>query len=79
MSDVWTKILGKRWGGYFIAVLGVAAVTALLAPFNDRINSTTIALALLLVVLFTATYRGSMPALLASVLAMLCFNWPCTK
>src|SRR2546423_2847204 len=75
MSDVWTKILGQRRGGYFIAVLGVAAVTAMLAPFNDRINSTTVALALLLVVLFTATYRGSGPALLASVLAMLCFNF----
>jgi two-component system sensor histidine kinase KdpD len=75
MSDVWTKILGKRWSGYFIAVLGVAAVTALLAPFNTRINSTTVALALLLVVLFTATYRGSRPALLASVLAVLCFNF----
>lgn len=70
-----TNILRKRWDGYVIAVLGVAVVTALLAPFNDRLSSTTVALALLLVVLFSATYRGSGPALLASVLAMLCFNF----
>ena len=75
MIYVRTKIRRESWDGYAVAVLGVAAVTALLAPFNDRINSTTVALALLLVVLFTATYRGSGPALLASVLAMLCFNF----
>ncbi|HEV7858188.1 MAG TPA: DUF4118 domain-containing protein [Pyrinomonadaceae bacterium] len=61
--------------GYLIALLGVAAVTALLAPFHHRINSTTVALPLLLVVLFTATWRGSGPALLASILAILCFNF----
>jgi len=65
----------KGWDGYLIAALGVAVVTGLLAPFNDRISSTTVALALLLVVLFTATYRGSGPALLASMLAMLSFNF----
>jgi two-component system sensor histidine kinase KdpD len=67
--------LGKSWQGYFVAVLGVVAVTTLLAPLHNRINSTTVALALLLVVLFTATFRGSRPALLASLLAMLCFNF----
>lgn len=72
---MWTKILRKSWGGHVIALVGVAAVTALLAPFTARINSTTVALAFLLVVLFIATYRGSLPALLASVLAMLCFNF----
>lgn len=72
---MWTKILRKSWSGYVIAFLSVAAVTALLAPFNARINSTTVALAFLLVVLSVATYYGSLPALLASVLAMLCFNF----
>jgi two-component system sensor histidine kinase KdpD len=72
---VWKKILRKSWDSYLIAVLGIATITALLAPFNDRINSTTVALAFLLVVLFIATYRGSRPALLASVLAMFCFNF----
>lgn len=72
---MWKKILRKSWDSYLIAVLGIATITALLAPFNDRINSTTVALAFLLVVLFIATYRGSRPALLASVLAMFCFNF----
>jgi K+-sensing histidine kinase KdpD len=75
MNCVGRNLLRKGWDGYAVAVLGVGAVTALLAPFSDRINSTTVALALLLVVLFDATYRGSRPALLASVLAMLCFNF----
>jgi K+-sensing histidine kinase KdpD len=75
ITHVATKIFGNKWGGYLIAVFGIAAVTTLLAPFNNQIKSTTVALALLLVVLFTATYRGSGPALLGSVLAMLCFNF----
>lgn len=75
ISVVGMKILGKKWDGYLIAVLGVAVVTALFVPFNNRVNSTTVALAFLLVVLFIATYCGSGPALLASVLAMLCFNY----
>jgi K+-sensing histidine kinase KdpD len=75
MTRVGTKILGERWDGYLIAVLGVAAVTGLLAPFHHQINSTTAALPLLLVVLFTATWRGSGSALLASILAILCFNF----
>jgi K+-sensing histidine kinase KdpD len=64
---------GRR--GYVIGVLGVAAVTATLAPFHKQINSTTVSLALLLVVLFTASLWGSRPAFVASVLGMLCFNF----
>jgi two-component system sensor histidine kinase KdpD len=75
MTVAGTKILRKSWDGYLLAVLGITAVTSLLAPFHNQRNSTTVALAFLLVVLFTATYRGSKPALLASVLAMLCFNF----
>jgi PAS domain S-box-containing protein len=61
--------------GYATAVLGIAASTALLAPFYDQLNDTTVALTLLLVVLFVATGWGSWPAFLASVLGMLCFNF----
>lgn len=61
--------------GYRVAVGGIFLVTAILAPFHNYINSTTIALALLLVVLFTATVFGSRPALLASILGVLCFNF----
>ncbi|HEY7544190.1 MAG TPA: DUF4118 domain-containing protein, partial [Blastocatellia bacterium] len=68
-------IFQKRSTGYIAAVLGIGTVTALFAPFHDQINHTTVALALLLVVLFVATLWGSWPALMASVLGMLCFNF----
>jgi len=60
---------------YFLAVLCIAMATALLAPFHNQINSTTVALAFLLVVLSVAILWGSRPALLASALGMLCFNF----
>jgi two-component system sensor histidine kinase KdpD len=61
-----------RYGG---ALLAVACATILLLPFRAHINSTTVAVALLLAVLFVAILFGSKPALLASLLAMLCFNF----
>src|SRR5207253_6977699 len=47
----------------------------LLVPLRGRINSTTVGFAFLLVVLFTAIFRGSKPALLASILGVLAFNF----
>jgi two-component system sensor histidine kinase KdpD len=71
-----TSPLHTRSAGYLVAVGGIAAVTAVLAPLaGQQINATTVALALLLVVLFVATGWGSRPAILASVLGMLCFNY----
>lgn len=67
--------LQSRGIPYVWAVLGIAAVTASLAPVRTHINPITVALVLLLVVLFTATLWGSRPALLASVCGMLCFNF----
>jgi two-component system sensor histidine kinase KdpD len=61
--------------GYLFAILGVAAITATLAPLRARISPTTAALALLLVVLFAATGWASRPALVASLLGVLCFNF----
>ena len=61
--------------GYLVSLLATAAVTALLIPFREHINSTTVALAYLLDVLFVALFWGSGPALLASVLGVLCFNF----
>ena len=49
--------------------------TGLAVPFRAQVNVTTVALALLLAVLFAAIAFGSKPALAASVLAMLCFNF----
>jgi len=66
----------RRGGtGYVVAFLGVAAVTASFAPFHAILSTTTVALAYLLVVLFAATGWGSWPALLASVLGTLCYNF----
>lgn len=57
------------------SVTGMAVAVAVLVVSRSHLNQTTIALALLLVVLFTATLRGSRPALVNSVLGMLCFNF----
>jgi two-component system sensor histidine kinase KdpD len=64
-----------RFLRYTIAALAIMAATILLVPLRLRINSTTIAVAYLLVVLFLAILLRSGPAMLASVLAMLCFNF----
>ena len=61
--------------GYLVAIAGVAAVTAVLKLFSAHINATTVALALLLVVLFVATWWGARPAVAASLLGVLCFNF----
>lgn len=65
----------RKWIGYLFAVLSVGALTLLLKMLGSHVNATTVSLALLLNVLFTATRWGSLPAMLASVLAMLCFNF----
>ena len=70
-----TQISSSRFVRYGVAVLGVAIVTLLLEPYHARLNSTTVALAFLLIVLFSATFFGRNPALLSSSLAMLCFNY----
>jgi len=55
--------------------LSVLALTLVLKIVGDHLNAATVSLALLLNVLFIATRWGSLPALLASILAMLCFNF----
>jgi sigma-B regulation protein RsbU (phosphoserine phosphatase) len=68
-------ISDRRGAGYWAAILGVAVVTAIFAPFQSMLSTTTVALAYLLVVLFVATVWGRWPAMVASVLAVLCFNF----
>lgn len=65
----------KSWTGYLVAAAGIAAVTAALKLFIGHLNATTVALALLLVVLFVATRWGARPAVAASLLGVLCFNF----
>lgn len=67
--------LRSRAAGYGAAILGVALTVTALEPFHRQISVTTVALALLLVVLFVATLWGSRPAFVASVLGVLCFNF----
>jgi K+-sensing histidine kinase KdpD len=72
---MWTKIYEKRRTGYLVAVLGTVAVTGVLKLFGEQVNSTTVALGLLLVVLFVASGWGSRPAVLSSLLGVVCFNF----
>jgi K+-sensing histidine kinase KdpD len=67
--------LDQKWAGYVVAVLSVGALTLLLKIVGSHVNATTVSLALLLNVLFIATRWGSLPALAASIVAMLSFNF----
>jgi K+-sensing histidine kinase KdpD len=69
------SLLRDKRVGYLVSLSGTAAVTALQIPFRDHINATTVALAFLLDVLFVALFWGSGPALVASVVGVLCFNF----
>jgi len=64
----------KSWTGYLVAAFGIAATTAVLKLFSSHVNATTVALALLLIVLLVATWYGARPAVVASLLGVLCFN-----
>lgn len=65
----------QRWMRFGGALFSIALITFLLEPFHAVINTATIALAFLLLILFIATFLGRNPALVASVAAMLCFNY----
>ncbi|MBV8859327.1 MAG: DUF4118 domain-containing protein [Acidobacteria bacterium] len=72
---MWRKTFERKRVGYTVAVLGTAAATGALKLFGGHVNSTTVALGLLLVVLFVATGWGSRPAVLCSLLGVVCFNF----
>ncbi len=64
--------------GFFrfgVSVSCIFLTSFLLEAFHQTLNSTTVALAFLLIVLFSATFFGRNPALLSSFIAMLCFNY----
>jgi K+-sensing histidine kinase KdpD len=69
------NLSGKRWLGYGVAIFGIASATGLLKLWGERINPTTVALAFLLVILFVATAWGSRPAVLASLVGVVSFNF----
>src|SRR5438093_2324107 len=70
------RVLGHpQWIGYLGPLSGVAAVAACYKVLITGVNTTTVALSFLLVVLFAAAAHGIGPAILASVSSMLCFNF----
>ena len=69
------KLLEPKAPGYLAAAVSVAGLIILLKLLGGHVNATTVSLVLLLNVLFIATRWGSLPALTASILAMLCFNF----
>src|SRR5690349_16312496 len=75
MSGMQRSWLDQKWAGYLIAVVSVGALMLVLKIVGAHINAATVSLALLLNVLFVATRWGSLPALAASIVAMLCFNF----
>lgn len=72
---MWSELSSKRWLGYVTAVIGIACATGLLKLWGERINPTTVALSFLLVILFVATAWGSRPAVLASLVGVVSFNF----
>ena len=72
---MWKALARKQLLGYIVAVVVLAAATAVLKIFGGRINHTTVALSLLLIVLFVATAWGSKPAVLAALVGVVCFNF----
>lgn len=65
----------SKAAGYLAGIVGITAVTAVCALLRSHINEMTVALAMLLVVLFVATVWERLPALVASVWGMLCLNY----
>ncbi len=60
---------------YLLTLVGLSIVVVALAPFQADINSTTVALAFLVVVLIVSSALGSGPGYFASVLAVLSLNF----
>ncbi|MFY9621648.1 MAG: DUF4118 domain-containing protein [Pyrinomonadaceae bacterium] len=67
--------LHRGWSGYFWAATSIAVLTSLLFVLRSYINSTTVGFTYLLLIVFIAILWGSAPALLASVLGVLGFNF----
>jgi two-component system sensor histidine kinase KdpD len=61
--------------GYAAAVISIALATVLLKSLGEHINTTTVALAFLLIILFVATAWGSRPAIVASLVGIVFFNF----
>ena len=69
------QVFLRRSGAYIAAPLGIGVVTAICCLLRSHINEMTVALAMLIVVLFIASVGEQWPAILASVVGMLCLNY----
>ena len=69
------KFFGPPVVGYIVAVCGVLAATGVLKLLGEHINPTTVALVFLLLILFVATAWGSRPAVSASIVGIVFFNF----
>lgn len=58
-----------------VSAAAVLLATVTLRSLTDHVNLITVSLTLLLIVLASATFFGRNPALFASFIAMLCFNY----
>ena len=65
----------RPWVGYLTAVIAVAFATGVLKLLGEHINPTTVALTFLLIILFVATLWGSRPAIVASIVGIVTFNF----
>lgn len=68
-------VFSSKLTRFGVSLAAVLLLATLLISLRERVNSTTVALTFLLVVLASATFFGRNPALLASFVAMLCFNY----
>ena len=65
----------RRFGGWTLAALGPAALTAALIPARSDIDLSSVLLLFLLTVLLAAAVGGLGPALTAAVLSFALINW----
>lgn len=63
------------WRGYLLGILGIALVTLVAVPNQDRLSSVTVALSYLVIVLIGAALGGLGPGIVISVIGFLTLNF----
>jgi PAS domain S-box-containing protein len=70
-----SSVFPQSGAGYLVAILGIAGVTVICVPLYAHLDTTFVAMAFLLMVLFVATIWGSWPGRVAAVLGMLSLDF----
>jgi two-component system, OmpR family, sensor histidine kinase KdpD len=68
-------LIRQNWVGCLTALCGVALMTIFYRFIFPEVNTTTVALSFLLVVLAAASAYGLLPGIMGAVVGMLCFNF----